>query len=273
VCYVIDRGFVTDNNFRFLSTLGLPFITAMPGNLLETMRIIDENKCEVRKTVNRISEYELYGLQRSVKLCGVELQAHIYYDPEKQAIDEKELYARIDKLRECLEKINKSKRITKKFTDYFVIDKETTTTLEFDLDPDKVDEKRERAGMFVLLSSKQELNSYDVIKIYRNRDIIEKNFDQFKNGLDFKRMRTHWTKTTAGKLFIGFLSLILRSYMQRLLKQNPQTKHLTLEKSLLELRKIKSVTLSEMKEVLMPLTKRQKTILSVLGVSLESLCP
>jgi len=272
VCFVIDRGFITEDNLIYLRELGFSFITAMPGNLLETISIIDQNKWSVRKTANRISEYELYGQQRSIELYGLELHAHIYYDPEKQAVDEKELYAKIDKLRDALEKMNRSKRVTKKYKDYFLIDNDDKSKLEFELNTDKVDEKRERAGIFVLLSNKKELNSYDVLKIYRNRDVIEKNFDQFKNHLDFKRMRTHWAKTTSGKMFIGFLALILRSYMLRLLKQSNDTKHLTFERVLLELRKIKAVTLSDMSEVLMPLTKLQKTILSVLGVtiSLES---
>ena len=134
-----------------------------------------------------------------------------------------------------------------------------------------MDKNLERAGFFILLSSKPELTSSEVLKIYRNRDIIEKNFEQLKNGLDFKRMRTHWKKTMEGKMFIGFVALILRSYMRRMIKNAPQTKHLTFEKILIELRKIKTVMLSDMNEVLIPLTKLQKTILSALGVPLEAL--
>jgi transposase len=101
--------------------------------------------------------------------------------------------------------------------------------------------------------------------------VIEKSFEQFKNRLDFKRMRTHWNKTTEGKMFIGFLALILRSYMFRVMKGDPQTKHLTFDKVLSELRKIKSVTLSDLSEMLIPLTKLQKTILSTLSVAVEKL--
>jgi len=271
VCFVIDRGFVTEDNFLCMCEKGFSFITAMPGKRLEALRLIDEKKGDIRKAANRISEYEIYGLQCPVKLYGLELQAHIYYAPEKQAFDEKELYAHIEKLRMELEKMGRAKRVTKKYKDYFMIDEKGKDVLTFELDTNKVDEKLERAGFFILLSSKPELNSGEVLKIYRERDVIEKNFEQFKNRLDFKRMRTHWNKTTEGKLFIGFLALILRSYMRRIIKKTPQTKQLTFEKILIELRKIKLVTLSDMSEVLIPLTKLQNTILSILGVSPESL--
>lgn len=65
--------------------------------------------------------------------------------------------------------------------------------------------------------------------------------------------------------------LILRSYLLRKLKDDQKTKHLTLEKVLLELRKIKVVTFEDLSRVLIPLTKIQKTILDVLGLSVNEL--
>jgi transposase len=246
------------------------FITAMPGQRLDTLSLIDES-VGIRKAANRISEYEIYGIQRTIELYGLRLQAHIFFDPEKQAFDEKELYSHIGKLQAELEKMNKSKRVTKKYKDYFLIDEEKKKDMTFELDTDKVDEKLGRAGYFILLSSKPDLSCGEVLKIYRERDIIEKAFEQFKNGLDFRRMRTHWNKTTAGKMFIGFLALILRSYIRRIMKNDPKTKHMTFEKLLIELRKIKSVTMADLSEVFIPLTKLQKTILSILNVPSEML--
>jgi len=249
----------------------IEFITALPGNRLEALRLIDKNKSNIRKSANRISEYEVYGIKQEIELGGVPMQAHIYYDPEKQALDEKELYAHIERLQTELEKMSRTKRLTKKYKDYFIIDEKQKDDFAFEINADKVDEKLERAGFFILLSSKTELSSRDVLNIYRARDIVEKNFEQLKNRLDFKRMRTHWNKTTQGKMFVGFLSLILRSVMLRKIKENVQTKHLTFEKILIELKKIKAVSLTDMSEILLPLTKLQKTVLSVLDVSIDGL--
>ena len=121
VCFVIDRGFMTEDNLHCMCKNGFSFITAMPGKRLEALRLIDENKGEIRKAVNRISEYEVYGLQCSIELYGLDFQAHIYYDPEKQAFDEKELYARIEKLQIELEKMSQSKRVAKKYKDFLLL--------------------------------------------------------------------------------------------------------------------------------------------------------
>jgi len=271
VCFVIDRGFVKKDNLVYMHENKIEFITALPGNRLEALRLIDENKSNIRKSANRIGEYEVYGIKQDIELDGVPMQAHIYYDPEKQAFDEKELYAHIEKLQAELEKMSHTKRLTKKYKDYFVIDEKQKDDFAFEINADKLDEKLERAGFFILLSNKQELSSRDVLSIYRTRDTVEKSFDQLKNRLDFKRMRTHWNKTAQGKMFVGFLALILRSVMLRKIKENAQTKHLTFEKILIELRKIKAVSLTDMSDILLPLTKLQKTILSVLDVSKDGL--
>jgi transposase len=271
VCFVMDRGFVTEDNLIYMNENRIDFITALPGKRLEALRLIDESKGSIRRSANRFGEYEVYGVRRGIELDGVPVQAHIYYDPEKQAFDEKELYARIEKLQSELEKMGRTKRLTKRYTDYFMIDEKQKDDFAFEIDGDKVDESLERAGFFILLSSKPELSGSEVLRIYRTRDIIEKNFDQLKNQLDFKRMRTHWNKTTQGKMFVGFLALILRSDMLRKVKGDMQTKHLTFEKILIELRKIKSVTLADLTEALTPLTKLQKTILSVLDVPHDKL--
>jgi len=271
VCFVIDRAFVTENNFLCMQKSGFSFITAMPGQRVNFTKLIDENKKNVRKSANRIGKYEIYGLQQPIELYGINLQAHIYYDSEKQVRDEKALYAHIERLQEELNKMSGSKRATQKYKDYFVIDEKTPDAFTFALDTCKIDEKLEQTGFFVLLSNNANLSSTEVLRIYRERDVIEKNFDQFKNRLDFKRMRTHWNKTTDGKMFVGFIALILRSYMQRLMQNNNETKHMTFEKILIELKKIKSVILSDMNETITPMTKIQKTIIAALGMRQENI--
>ncbi|MDR1840960.1 MAG: hypothetical protein LBQ86_03445 [Holophagales bacterium] len=110
------------------------------------------------------------------------------------------------------------------------------------------------------------------MSIYRGRDAIEKAFDQFKNGLDFRRLRTHTGKTMDGKVFVGFLALVMRSYMLKKAKESQATKHLTLEKILLELRKIKAVTYNgDTAGTIMPLTTMQRGILETIGSSAHEL--
>ena len=48
----------------------------------------------------------------------------------------------------------------------------------------------------------------EALKIYRNKDNIEKCFDDLKNQLDMKRLRIHTSSAMDGRLFVQFVALI-----------------------------------------------------------------
>jgi transposase len=219
---------------------------------------MDAQKGNVRKASRRIVEYKTYGLRVPMELYGIQISARIYYDPGKQAMDEKELYAHIDRLRADLEKMGRAKRATRKYTDFFAIEQEKKNGMSFCLTTIKLMKGSAGRAFSLLLSNEAGLSSAEVLIIYRGSDAIEKNFDQLKNSLDFKRLRTHMNSTTDDKAFVGFLALILRSYLSGKAKDAPETKSLATEKVLLELRKIKAVTFSDSSRSIMPLTKLQE---------------
>ena len=266
VCFVFDKGNSTAENIDFMYENDYTFVTSMSGTRVDAVNLIDEVKGKIEKTRNWIPGYNVFGVQLPIELQGREIHAHIYFNPAKRAYDIMEMTSHIDKLKKELEKVNKAKYATKRFTDYFIIDEHSKNSLSFTLDEDKVDEKISRTGFFILLSSEKKLTSEEVLKIYRNKDVIEKNFEQFKNYLDFKRLKTHHNKTTEGKMFTGFVALILRSYMSQIIRTAPEMKNYTFEKVMLELKKIKSVKMTKGKDIILPLTKTQKTILACLKI-------
>ena len=76
-----------------------------------------------------------------------------------------------------------------------------------------------RAGMFVMLASagttwEEMMTSYDV------RDWVEKAFDVYKNDLDGGRSRTGNPERARGRLFIRFISLIIRIHIQNVLREH-----------------------------------------------------
>ena len=54
----------------------------------------------------------------------------------------------------------------------------------------------------------------EALKVYRNKDVVEKSFNDLKNNLDMKRLRMHSTQTTDGRIFVQFIALILLSYLR-----------------------------------------------------------
>ena len=271
VCFVFDRGIGTKENYSFILEQGYSFLTALSETYKEYNDLIDLARDKIEKSEYRINDHRVNGIQCSVSLFGQDLQAHIYFSNEKKTTDTEELYAYIDRLRAELTNINKTKGLPKRYSNYFKIDEQAKKTFVFDLDNEKINSKLNYMGYFILITNKPELTSTEALKIYREKDVIEKHFDQLKNGLDFERLKTHNNKTTDGKVFTAFISLILRSYMLNAIKNNPETKKLSFEKVQTELKHIQSVIMSGMKETLTTLTGLQKTILSVLKVNAKLL--
>ena len=196
------------------------------------------------------------------------MQASIFFDPERKTLETKEIHAYIEKLQLEIEELN-SNKIPQRIRNYFKVKKQPQSSLSFELDKDKVNKMISRAGFFILLSSNANHCCREMLKVYREKDVIEKNFHQLKNDIDFRRMKTHFNKTTDGKMFVGFLALILRTQMLKALKSNDLTQKLTFDKMLIELKKMKTLRLPNNTEVSMTLTKMQKDILAALNIRIE----
>jgi transposase len=97
--------------------------------------------------------------------------------------------------------------------------------------------------------------------------VIEKAFDNMKNELDYHRLRTHYNETTDGKLFVGFLALILRTQLLNYLGAIPRKSRPTGTEAILELKKIKVLTFNGEGVYVSTLTAKQKKILAAIGLA------
>jgi transposase len=269
VCFVIDGCLITEENVNVMFESNYSFITILSLSRTEAPKLIDKVKKDIALIENWVPEYKMFAIKETITLYERKVYAHIYYNPDKQARDLNEITSKIEKLKKELDDLNSTKYVTKRFTDYFDVDMQSKNVLKSQLNENKVNLKLSRAGFFILLSSDDKFSSTEVLEAYRKKDGIEKNFYQIKNEIDFKRLKTHNVETTQGKIFTGFIALILRSYLNKTIRNHEDLKKLTFEKILIELRKIRTVTMSNQNEIMMTLTKTQKNILDWLGVRVE----
>ena len=110
-----------------------------------------------------------------------------------------------------------------------------------------------------------------MLSAYRRKDVIEKGFDELKNHIDMKRMRTHNTATTDGKMFCAFIALIAVSKMANMLSPFMKTKSMSKDGLISELEKIKVVTMSDGTKLMNPITKTQRTIFEACNLSEDDL--
>lgn len=273
--FVLDQGFVTKDNLTFMSEKGHKYVSFLSFTLNYTNEKIKEYMADVQKVGNRIDSYNLYGLKQAEKFEGQKVYLHLYYDSQKKADQERKLFGKVKEAQEALEKLSKkNNKIPSKITKYFEVSwsEEEPSIINFEEKMDKIQEELDMKGYFILITNDDSLSSEEVIGLYRQKDHVEKHFDNIKNELDSQRLRVHSTESLEGKMFITFLALIFKNYIQKQLKNSDdKLSRLTVKEVLKELSLIRLVEDSNKERLSSPITAKQRKILSALEVDTTSL--
>jgi transposase len=154
---------------------------------------------------------------------------------------------------------------------YFKINCKKDGGFGFIRDNEKINAIILRLGFFIIVETDFEASSHEILMTYRQRDVVEKSFDDLKNELDMKRLHCHSDETTEGKMFVAFFALILRSCMHNKLRDYLSETGLSFSSVLKELHKLKYVHTRDGKRLLSPVTKKQRDILNAIGLSADDL--
>jgi transposase len=125
------------------------------------------------------------------------------------------------------------------------------------------------AGFQALLSNsiKEPLKA---LQIYRDKDVVEKCFDDYKNQLDMKRLRMHSSKTMDGRLFVQFIALIYISALRKNMRKANLMKQYTVRHLLQETETLIKIKYSgKYGHILTELSKSQREILNALNIDIQ----
>ena len=150
---------------------------------------------------------------------------------------------------------------------YFLINRSKDGAVCYRRNVEAIDKEIGRMGFFALAETDFTKSNGEILSIYRNRDIVEKSFDELKNELDMKRMRVHCEESEEGKMFTAFISLIIRSCLLNKLQPLMKENELPLKKILIELDKKKQIKMSPDEEPINinPDSKLQREILVLIS--------
>ena len=123
-----------------------------------------------------------------------------------------------------------------------------------------------RFGKVVLLSATKRRWD-EVLSFYRERDEVEKKFDDLKNELEVMPLRVQKIETLQGLLFIFFISLVLRAILLRRARAAELLDKKSIEEILMELAKLRAVKVGG-KWRLTEISKKQRTILEKMKVAI-----
>jgi transposase len=191
---------------------------------------------------------------------------HVYYNARKAQGIREDLYAHVAVLREqalerperCADSLEHKK--------YLIIrrSEKEGSGYTVNLREDVVEAELETAGWLIIISNFV-AEAKEAIKIYREKDIVEKGFHRLKSSLDLGRLRVHSEKSMQNKVFVGFISLILLSGIHNVMVDQKLYGIMTMKKLILTLSKLRLQIVNGVR-VLFPVSKEQREIYKAFGI-------
>lgn len=270
VNFVMDRGFYSNENIKYMHENNLPYMICVSNALVSSKKLFEKHLDKLGSFESNMESHIHYsGIQDEITFSGKKVNAFIYLDDDKALAEKNKLFTKVKRLRFELEQYKKiNKKQYKYYNKYFDIDyNEDSGEFSFKENAQKIDIAAKILGCFIIVSNFKDINLEEAITIYRKRDGVEKLFYNLKNFLDLKRIHTHSKSTTDGKLFASFISLILKSQVENVLKDYFKKNNSTVRKVFKELDKIRISNLDNKSKIISPLTHKQKEILSYFGIT------
>jgi len=268
---VMDKGFYSTRNINAMLSgqQHVDFVIAVPFTTKFAKELVNSE----RKDIDRLSNTIVYGkesLRAVTKLRrwnnDHKVYTHVYYNARKAQGIREDLYAHVATLRE--QAVGQPENYADKpnYTKYLIIRRSEVESSGYtvNLREDVVEAELETAGWMVVISN-YITEAKDAIKIYSEKDIVEKGFQRLKNSLDLGRVRVHSEASMQNKVFIGFISLILLSSIHNVMVDKQLYGRMTMKKLILTLSRLKLQVVNGVR-VLFPVTKEQRDIYGAFGV-------
>lgn len=258
--FVMDKGFYSAKGVGVLLEKYIKFAIGVPFSTGMAKEAVRENAAAITSPANAIEVdgHIYYSTVKKQTINGRRAYLHIYYDRERAAKEHDRLMHKIIKIENGL--IDGTVRMDSAEAEkYFSFQKNKEGTYNIHRKEDIIREQLELTGYFVILTNDSKDSEY-ILNVYRTKDVVEKSFDNIKNELDLERLRIHSDKAMEGRIFIGFIALIITSYIRRIMEDKNLYSSYSLSKLYSELKKLRLIEFKNGKQVLTELTSSHKAI-------------
>ncbi|MBG9989270.1 transposase [Aerococcaceae bacterium DSM 111176] len=269
---VMDRGFYSQDNIKALIHHGIGFVMGAKSNLSYVKAAIETVRDEISDVENYSTVYKLAGKRVKTDYFKPEsgnghypIYVYAYYNRD-QAVDQEhqwnvELQKRYKELQSGELKVG----FEKDYKNYFTqIEEDGQITYEYNRE--NIAAHKRNFGYFILISSYKK-DIWELLSLYRNKDLIEDAFHNLKDRLNMRRLRVSSESGLEGKLFVQFVALILQSYIKHALDETELNEEYTQADFLASLNRIDILTHTKYGATIGETTIAQKLLYSKTGIS------
>lgn len=273
--YVMDKGFYSKANIDNLFLTRSKFIISVPLNNKWLQHAIDDiYECVHSPDGYQRIDQEVVYVNTRLYSWGVKKHRsylHLFYNPVARANAVDKFNAQLINYKEELESGKPLAAHQDMYDEFFIIKHTPKRGIKVSYNNQAVSQYINRyAGFYAILSNSVK-DPVKALQLYRDKDIIEKSFDDLKNHIDMKRLRMHSSTTVNGRMFVQFIALIYMSALRKHMRTSGLIKHYTVRELLQEMETLTQVFYSgKYGSIITEMTKPQSEILKLLKIKFES---
>jgi transposase len=242
---VLDRGFFSAANINNLYKQHLKFLIAGKMSLKLVKTHLDTVRDTMRSWTYYNQDSQLYAYSLPITWNYVQerpnkgdtinadrrMYLHLYFSPEQALEDERSFNNRLSEWQRELETGQRHPDHEKQYAKYFEVKTSPVRGTKVIAKEEAFAEAKRYYGYFSLLSNDIK-NATEALEIYRNKDVVEKAFENLKERLNLRRVAVSSEQGLDGKLFVQFIALIFLSYITRKMQEAELFKDYTLQEVL-----------------------------------------
>jgi transposase len=276
---VLDRGFFSAANINDLYRNHMKFLMAGKLSLKLVKTHLDTVRDAMRSWTHYSQDYQLYAYSLPITWNYVQdrpykgdtlkedrrMYLHLYYSPERALEDEQAFNNRLADWQKELESGRRHPDHEKQYAKYFEVKTTPARGTKVVAKEEAMAETKRYYGYFALVSNDIK-EAVSALEIYRNKDLVEKAFENLKERLNLRRMAVSSEQSLDGKLFVQFIALIYLSYITKKMQENSLFKDYTMQEVLDEFDIIECFEVPGQLLQVGETTKRQIELYTKLGV-------
>jgi transposase len=230
---VMDKGFYSKYNIMYMLKkypkyefmIAVPFTTAISKSIVTNSMVKLEEDLSFNHNNDTLMGYSfIESLSNDHNVIYHVIYNEYKYLDAKKCIKERAIELRNEAIANP-EKFSHEKEHKK----YLIFHKDKINNCyDIKLNLDRIYFDIRNAGWFIIASSNLKSTYKEALTIYRNKDIVEKAFNNLKNSLSLKRLHVHKSQSLNGKMFIAMISLIISSYINNIIDKNNLYKNILL---------------------------------------------
>lgn len=215
---IMDKGFFSRANIDDLLTNRIHFTVAIPF----ACNFAKEQVAAVRDTIKdhvnflQIKGQNVFAQSLMTKWTGKRVYVHVYYNAQVAVEEYDNFLTRLHTRKEELEQGRPQEEHQQDYDLFFFVKETPKRGRRVTYNQQAINAYRENTAGFLVLLSNTVKDSSWALQVYRNKDLVEKTFDDLKNSIDSKRLRVHLNESMKGRLFIQFIALIFISYISKI---------------------------------------------------------